>query len=797
MEESSPIPDTIPVDEMGNLDVGKEMEFLEVLGSAGLDTEGMKDLLFTDIDGYRQKREQLVEFYNNEILPDIDRAGMDIEAPEFDEDLLLYGAPISEDHFVTGSEDDISLSDNIDGSDHVSDDEDLLDLSSDDDKFKGPDTGIKPGQMEEMIEASPTADDGVRDSEGIGPHGAGRRDHRWFYYGITIFIALTLIGVGSYLYLSRPTEENGRTEELTAEFRISDMDPIAGSVLNLSAEFDDPDAAFKWEIIPGDYRIVSGRLVDPSIEVYFTKPETYRIDLRVIKNGEEVKENKFLGVGNRQIAIERERYGDNARYDVLGHLTIENVDDMIEKKDVYVFETLDVDFWTEKANPMTMSISQDIEDGKDGLGVEYARLERRTDEFLRFSGSVSMKSGENPTVTGHTTISQQNHVDLFNQRTFRTFSDTTTHVSIPLTSAVPIDYDMEESMMLYPSLDRQSSEFRIEDIKEDRNISIGEEGIARWGPYDLTWSATEVEIIFGRPSLMVTFLMDQATKRELDIEEFRMVHWISSDIPASVRMVLNATTRDNIDHPTTIDLEQEMVGFTRGDEFVIYGSSQHRHETLTRVDEVYPGLEQEFSSDWDMIPGLGGFDSSIPTGMAPVPSLDLVLESREYALWSSNKDDLTVSYSNFSRFGGRETWGFNIVEPEEEWGWKANVTNNNQTGFLSKVTPISISRSQLGFVLSFSGGEYALKELLYQLDRASIGKIYGKAKPLAEDDIRLNLYSISTRVDHPYPRVGLVDPSLGGSIPYCMVVESFDGTLEVGLDMTNGQIAYVQTRGLL
>jgi len=230
---------------------------------------------------------------------------------------------------------------------------------------------------------------------------------------------------------------------------------------------------------------------------------------------------------------------------------------------------------------------------------------------------------------------------------------------------------------------------------------------------------------------------------------------------------------------------------------VIYGSSEDRHETLTSVEEVYPVLAQEFSNDWDMIPGLGGLDSSIPAGMAPVPSLDLVLESREYMLWSTNKDDLTVSYSNFSRFGGRETWSFNIAEPEEEWGWKANVTNNNQTGFLARITPISISRSDLGPVLSFSGAEYSLKELLYQLDRTAVSDIYGKAKPLAEDNIRLNLYSISARVDHPYPRVGLVDPSLGGSIPYCMVIESFDGSLEVGLDMTNGQIAYIQTRGML
>ncbi|MBN1389992.1 MAG: hypothetical protein JXA22_05060 [Candidatus Thermoplasmatota archaeon] len=787
-------------DEIGNIDVKKEIALIDKLGKAGFDIEGMGDLLFTDIEHYIRRRNVLVVKFIKLSRKNLKQDPVN-RPDDSDDEPLLLGSPFNEGSLHQHVDTEIHLSNDLPIDDTPSaregSEEELLDFSSDEEIYNkhmkdqhDPIIAPIPDHRPELSKRKSNV--GAKDLS--RPH---RRSHMMFYIGVGAVVLMIMVASGSYLYLLNLENNNGEEEELAATFKISDRYPLAGTVLQLSADVKDITASYKWEILPENYRVISGGLTMDTLELYFTKPGTYRMDLSVIRTGEEARENIFIDVLNRQVTIDRERYGDNARYDINGHLYMENIDDMIEKKDIYVFETLDMDFWTENANPMTMSITDNIDPGMDGLAVEYGRLERRTEEYLRFSGTVTMKSGEEPAITGHSSISQLNHVDLYDQKSFRTLSDTITHISIPVTPSYHVEYDMEESLVLYPSLERQSNEFRIEDISENRNISVGDEGLARWGEYDLSWSADEVEIVIGRPSIKVSFSMDQATKKDLEIEEFNMIHWVADDIPVSVRMTLNMTTKDTVAHPSSLRLMQQMVSFSQGSEPVLYGSSVHRHETYTSADEIYPELVSEFHDDWEMLPVLGELESSIPSNMAPIPSLDRVLSSREYELWSMTKTELLVSYANYSRFTGDDIWNFHIAEPEDEWGWKANVTENNESGLLGRIEPITLSRSDLGPILTFSGAEFALKKLLPRLDRDATNGIYGRSQPGPADDIRTGYHSISVRVDHPYPRVGLIDPSLGGSIPYCMIIGSFDGTIEVGLDMSNGQIAYVQSRNMV
>ena len=80
-----------------------------------------------------------------------------------------------------------------------------------------------------------------------------------------------------------------------------------------------------------------------------------------------------------------------------------------------------------------------------------------------------------------------------------------------------------------------------------------------------------------------------------------------------MRTILNATTRDDIEHPSEIYLFQEMESFTPGNDFVIYGSADHRHQTVVKADELLTELEDQFSDGWDLIPQLGSLTSSIPS----------------------------------------------------------------------------------------------------------------------------------------------------------------------------------------
>jgi hypothetical protein len=206
-------------------------------------------------------------------------------------------------------------------------------------------------------------------------------------------------------------------------------------------------------------------------------------------------------------------------------------------------------------------------------------------------------------------------------------------------------------------------------------------------------------------------------------------------------------------------------------------------------------LEDQFHNDWDLIPQLGSLASSIPSHIGPEIALQAIYDTPSYQGWSINKDDLLVSYSNFSYIHGVDQWEIIIAEQDNEWAWNDTVKEGDaKGGNLLKLPPIFMERSDIPEILTFSGAEYSLRELLPNLDSISTTKIFGKARPVSSDMIRLQENSLTARVDHPYPRIGLVDPSLGGSIPYSLVIESFDGTMEVGLDMTNGQIAYILER---
>jgi hypothetical protein len=169
------------------------------------------------------------------------------------------------------------------------------------------------------------------------------------------------------------------------------------------------------------------------------------------------------------------------------------------------------------------------------------------------------------------------------------------------------------------------------------------------------------------------------------------------------------------------------------------------------------------------------------------------MNDQNYKLWSSNKPDIFVISSNITKVGSLDKWTFWMAEQGEEGGWESKVIGNSAQGIPSKVLPVDLGRSAIGSVLTYSGAEYVMKKLLPEIDQESTTRIYGKAQPATDDKIRLTELSMGTRVDSPYPRSGFVDPSLSGSIEYCLVIEALDGSLEVGVDMANGQIAYIRT----
>jgi hypothetical protein len=194
-----------------------------------------------------------------------------------------------------------------------------------------------------------------------------------------------------------------------------------------------------------------------------------------------------------------------------------------------------------------------------------------------------------------------------------------------------------------------------------------------------------------------------------------------------------------------------------------------------------------------MIPEIGAKGGSIPLDFLPGDALQLAMADQNFKLWSANKPDLAVIGTNITKVGGFEKWTFTLSEPGEEGGWESRVIGENAQGIPYKVQPVDIGRTDIGRILTYSGAEYALKRFLPDMDQDSTTRIYGKAKPTDTDHVRFTELSMGTRIDASYPRSGFIDPTLSGSIEYCLIIEALDGSLEVGLDMKNGQLAYIRT----
>jgi len=793
----SDIPEDITLDEKGNIDVTREIGILKKFQKADLDIEGMEELLFSDIDTYRRKRSDLLFSYDFErdSPPDDDLLvfGPDGE-PE--EELLLYGAPSQEvdvsllvtpeiEEPIPGIDSTENTDDQILEQESAGKSENnIFDTTEEGNenimKFNG-----TPYTMEKNLKRHVT---GPKKGASIGKKG---------FIAIFMIVMIVFLGIsGSYLLFFRDGSNEPGSATLTADFSISEIHPLAGDIVNFTCDIGEKDDIdFRWSIQPDRYTIIDGDVNSPTMELYFMEIGNYRIDLNVKDALSEETSTRYIDVENREIIIERERYGDVATHTLKGDLHIENIDELLNNRETYDYDTLDVRFFTDVNNPMETTIIDDSEKGRDGLGSEYHRLSRKTDQFIRFTGTISGEESQTTSITGNSRTVQMNEIDLFNKRPYRTRTDVLSHFSIPVRSDITWEYDVEESVTVFSDLTREGGDLRIEDIADGRNISLEEQGIAKWGRYDLSWYARQIEIIEGRTSIKVEFTMDQATKRDLDVDEFLMYQWISDDIPIPVKTVTNITSSNDVPHPFRLNAEQQLVDFTMGNDLVIYNSIDHRHELITSIDQV-PGmesLEQEFHTDWDMVPKLGNKGGSIPLDFTPTDAIKLATDDQNFKLWSANKPDLLVIGSNLTTVGGFNKWTLTMAEPGEEGGWESRVIGENTQGIPYRVTPVDISRSELGRILTYSGGEYTLRELLPDIDPDTTTRIYGRPQPTGDDRVRFTELSLGTRVDNPYPRSGLVDPSLSGSIEYCLVIEAFDGSLEVGLDMANGQLSYIRT----
>ncbi|MFW3146751.1 MAG: hypothetical protein ACMUIE_08075 [Thermoplasmatota archaeon] len=281
---------------------------------------------------------------------------------------------------------------------------------------------------------------------------------------------------------------------------------------------------------------------------------------------------------------------------------------------------------------------------------------------------------------------------------------------------------------------------------------------------------------------------------KLDLAEFNMMHWIRDDVPIPVRTILNLTSENDIKNPYSIDHQQLLTYYLPGSDIIVYGSVDYIHDEHTTIEEIYPVLSDQFHVNWDMTPRTGSMGGTFNPDNDPEERLDLVKSNPSYMIWEKDKDGLFAVYTNFSRYSSISQWKFSISGEGDEWAWNSTVVANNSQGLPMRIEPVDISREEIGEILTYSGAEFALKGLISDLDEDLSTKLYGRAVPNSKDAVRSDKHSIGVRADHDLPLAGIIDPTISKPIEMCLVVESLDGSMKIGIDMTNGQLAYVHRR---
>jgi len=795
------------MDDTGNLDVARELDTIRRFSELGLPVEGMEDLLFTDIEEYKRKKMALIhqEIHLNEMEQGI--VSDDIEnkwqtQPEFPPQMGYSqeegAAPIEEELILL--ETDLFDEEGITGS-----------AGSDENERKNEECVseiLLENEMEEPIPANDKEEDITPQPEenerGDMPETDTKNkiriekkrrnlkgNRKVLIIALTGMVIAILLGI-YVLSLMIPPQDQNETK-LEPSIIVSDINPFAGQLVNLTAEPNMDELTYRWTITPDYFEIEKGSVDEIHLSVFFTKDGVFNIDITVVNKGNSYSSNVLINVQNTPIILERERFGDISQYQVNGHFKMENIGSFSSSKELAAYSTLESDFWTTPSEPMETVIFSSPVTSTDGFSNSYQHIKRTITQDLKLSGTLRSYSGFISTLTGTTQLEQTTFMDLYTKRPTSFRSDVDYDLSVQAVAGSDFTYTSSETVWTYPSLNVPFSDLRVEDISTERNISQDDTGSTRWGSYALEWIAVEYDRIIDTPSIRLDLSLDTASRERLSIKEFKMSVWIGDSIPEIMRMVLNISSNDNLKNPYDLDYKQEILSYVKGNEPIIFGSLDNKHESIDTISELFQDVGSQFHSDWEYVPRTGTLFSSTPDDFTAEDAISSFEDDLNFKNYKRSRTDPFGLYSNFSRYLNRDQWFFSIGDKGEDRCWNQTVwRDTNPPGLTARIDPVMITREEIGSILTYSGGEVALKRLLSSINQEGAFAIFGVGSVEDSRQIDPSKFSIGTAADMSYPVPGLVDPTLGERIPYALFIESLDGKVQTAVDLTTGQLSFVR-----
>ncbi|MDG6224402.1 MAG: hypothetical protein QCI82_02695 [Candidatus Thermoplasmatota archaeon] len=731
----------------------KEIKKIEKWKDEGFDTSKLERLLFEDM-----------EEYNKEKIRTLSRS---LETSHFDNNTKIENVTtpnyILEKDVITNSSTDGQIS---------TDNPPLLD--------------------KDMASNDKTTSNGRSgDKKIIKYHGKKAKGVMIIIFSISC--VLLLLASGYYFLIMKNNDKN---EDLDAFFKISDLHPISGSIVELSSVMKDVRTSHTWTISPKDLIIIKGDVDEPYLEIFFTSSGTYTI-IHEVKIEELSKTHtEDIKVEPLSLRIDRESIEDRSKYHIIGDMRISNVRSIIDMPEASSFKNLEMEFWSEESKPTLSTLSFSDGTFKDGFAQTYSTIIRNTEQYLSLSGTIEKYDRSKIPFTGIMETTDKTDIDLYYRSASRIRLDNHIFIDVQLQPGSSKKYSLRENFVIYPGLSQGSYDLKLDDITNDRYLSEGEMGNLLWGSSLINWKAEEVLRFHGRPCINVSLWMDKSTLDSNDLDAFSMNVYLSDGSPVSLRTIYHIKTKDDIKNPYIFNLDQVLVDIEKGTNPVIYGNIDDQHLKIINILQTKQEYITHFHDNWTYVPVYGTLISSIPSDFDAEIAVEEFSSKQTFLNFVSGLKEPYSVYSNYSEMTGAKVWKFSISEPNNQWAWNQTVIKDNpvSTGFKSRIEPVSVRLDDIRSILTISASESLFKDLIGELNPSFSRSIYGVPQPEENNFMDMTNWAITFVSDNSYPGFGTMNHGSFMKTPYSVIISSRDGRFEAALDMNTGQLCYLISR---